>query len=412
MDFKKLDEIIEGIGPEVRDHREHLHEHPELSLQEHETTAYVTALLEKWGYETFRPPGLETGVVAMLEGTGGTETARVAALRADIDALPITEETGLPFASEVRGLLDGKDVGVMHACGHDGHTAILLGVAKALGEFRGEVPGTIKFVFQPGEEGGAGGKLMADGGVLKDPDVDAIFALHCRYGLPVGMIELSETPNASTDAFEIEVFGRGGHGAYPHTTVDPIPVAAQIINGLQAIVSRRIHPARPAVVTVGSLRAGDTYNVIPDRAHMKGTIRTLDPETRELAVSSLISFTEKAAAAGGARAEVRIVDGYPPVRCDRGLIELVRHVATLLFGADQVRDQPDQTMGGEDFSYYLEDEGGVPGIIFRLGVGCTENQHTSRFDFGSAALVPGMRIMATTALRFLEGGTDWRQGKS
>ncbi|MHC4597633.1 MAG: M20 metallopeptidase family protein [Planctomycetota bacterium] len=401
----RLDEILAEICEDVRGYREQIHRHPELSLREYKTTDYIESHLKDWGYKPHRPPGLETGTVARLDGQGAGGSSRVVALRADIDALPITEETGLPYASRERATFEGKEVGVMHACGHDGHTAILLGVARALKKVEGDVGGTVKFVFQPGEEGGAGGKRMADGGVLKDPDVDAIFALHCRYGLPVGMIELSETPNASTDAFEIDVLGKGGHGAYPHTTRDPIPAAAQIISALQTIVSRRVHPARPAVVTVGAVQAGDTYNVIPDRAHLKGTIRTLDPDTRALAVSAVQEVPRAVAEACGVEAQVRIVDGYPPVRCDRGLIELVRGVATGLFGEAKVRDQPDQTMGGEDFAYYLEDQGGVPGVIFRLGVGCTENQHTSRFDFGSEALLPGLRIMAHVALRFLEEGS-------
>jgi len=399
----RLDGILDRIRDEVREYREHLHRNPELSLREFKTTEYIETRLREWGYTPFRVPGVDTGAVALLEGKASPGTGRVVALRADIDALPITEETGTPYASRVRADFLGREVGVMHACGHDGHTAIQLGVARALKEIEGEIPGTVKFIFQPGEEGGAGGRLMAEGGVLKDPDVEAIFALHGRYSLPVGVIELADTPNASTDAFEIVVKGRGGHGAYPHTTLDPIPVAAQIVGALQTIVSRKLHPARPAVLTVGAFQAGTTYNVIPDEAQLKGTIRTLDNETRELAVDALESMARSVAEASGAEAEIRIVEGYPPVRCDRKLIEFVRAVACDLFGPGNVRDQADQTMGGEDFSYFLEDQGGVPGVIFRLGVECDENQHTPRFDFGSGAILPGLRVMSHIALRFARG---------
>ncbi|MHC5036913.1 MAG: M20 metallopeptidase family protein [Planctomycetota bacterium] len=397
----RLDPILERIREDVKAYREHIHEHPELSLQEKETTAFIETHLKAWGYSPFRPPGLETGAVALLEGKGSE--GPVVALRADIDALPITEETGAVYASKARAVFQGETVGVMHACGHDGHTAILLGVARALKEMEGEVPGKVKFIFQPGEEGGGGGRLMAEGGVLKDPPVQAIFALHGRPWLPLGMIELAETPNASTDAFEIDVIGKGGHGAYPQTTRDPIPVAAQIINGLQTIVSRKVRPDQPAVVTVGAVQAGTTFNVIPDRAHLKGTVRTLDPQIRSLTLEALRTVAEHTAAASGLQARVHIHDGYPPVRCDRALIEHVRRTAVRLFGPDLVRDQLEQTLGGEDFAYYLEDQGGVPGVIFRLGVGCDENQHTSRFDFGDRALLPGTRILAHVALDFLLG---------
>ncbi len=397
---KKLDAQLAALEKEVRETREYIHSHPELSLKEFETTNLIESRLRDWGYEPFRPPGLETGAVAVLKGGGGGKG--VVALRADIDALPIREETGLPYASKVTADLDGEEVGVMHACGHDGHTAVLLGVARALKEFEADVPGTIVFVFQPGEEGGGGGRLMVEGGVLEDPPVQAIFAHHCRYALPTGMIELSETPNASTDAFEITVRGRGGHAAYPHTTVDPIPVAAQVVGSLQTLVSRKSHPARPAVVTVGCIEGGTTYNVIPDVVRMKGTVRTLDPETRNLILENLGTVVRGTAEASGAEGTLEIREGYPPVRCDRGLIELVRRTAGRLFGPDKVRDQPDQTMGGEDFAYYLEDQGGVPGVIFRVGVGGEANQHTPRFDYGAEAILPALKIMAHVAVDFLQ----------
>ena len=402
---ERIRSLAEDLAAEVRAWREELHAHPELGMKERRTTTMIDSLLRGFGYLPFRPSGLETGAVALLEGRGGTTpgTPAVVALRADIDALPITEETGLPWASREQADLDGVKTGVMHACGHDGHTAVQLGVAKMFSMMRDEIPGTVKFIFQPGEESGGGGRIMAEKGVLKNPDVGAIFAFHCRHKLPVGLVQLAEIPNAATDSLEIDVIGRGGHGAYPHTTLDPIPVAAQIITSLQTIVSRVIPPGKPAVVSVCALQAGTTHNVIPDKVHMKGTIRTLHPEVRDKVVEAVTSIAKHTAQAAGMKAEARVFEGYPPVRCNRGLLEFVRRTASDLFGHEMVVDAAEQAMGGEDFSYFLEDQGGVPGVIFRMGVGCEHAQHSSRFDFGHEALTPAMRIMASLAAGFLGG---------
>jgi amidohydrolase len=401
-----VEEKVAAIAAEVRSWREHLHENPELGLEVFETTRFVEERLAKWGYRPVRPPGLETGAVALLEGRGRAPDGkrRVVALRADMDGLPITEETGLPYASKATAVHLGERVGVMHACGHDGHTAVQLGVAKILREMEAELPGTVKFLFQPGEEGGGGGRIMAEGGVLKNPDVDAVFAFHCRCSVPVGRVQLALTPNAATDSLEIEIRGSGGHGAYPQTTVDPIPVAAQVIGALQTVVSRKICPSRPAVVSITAVQGGTTYNVIPDRVFLKGTLRTVDRETRDTAMAAIETIARKTAEASGATAEVKFVDGYPAVHNDPRLLEFVRKTASDLFGAENVLGEPDQTMGGEDFSYFLADQGGVPGVIFRVGVGCEANQHTARFDFGSGGIVPALRIMTTIAVRFLRDG--------
>ncbi len=376
------DEVVER----ARAIREELHRHPELAYQEHHTAELVARRLDELGFDQVRTHVAGTGVIGVLQGAAPGQTV---ALRADMDALPIREETGLDYASATEG--------TMHACGHDGHVAILLGVAQVLAARRGELPGSVKLIFQPAEEGGAGGRCMVEAGALRQPDVDCIFALHCNNSAAPGQIVLGPTPYAGMDSFRMRVRGSGGHGAMPNSTVDPVFIASQIVVAAQAIVSREMHPAQPTVLSFCSFHAGTKENIIPEVAELEGTIRAMqmdvlrDLRRRLEAVAGTV--------ADGWRGKVEFADlgTYPPVRNDVTLLELVRDVACRLLGPQNVLEAEEQRMGAEDFAFYLPEQGGVPGVIFHLGVECGANLHTSRFDFGSEALRPGILVMANVA---------------
>jgi amidohydrolase len=384
--------VPRGVLSAAKRLREDFHRHPELAYEEERTAARVAAFLRDVGLDEVRTGVGETGVVGLLRGA---RAGRTVALRADMDALPIQEETGLAYAS--------ARPGVMHACGHDGHTAILLAVARVLAGMRERVPGNVKFVFQPAEEGGAGAEKMVRDGVLRDPDVHGIFALHASSNLKPGQVELSLTPNAGVNGFRMEVLGQGAHGARPHEGVDPIMIATQIITAAQSIVTRERRPDRPVVLSFCAFHAGTKDNIIPDRASLLGTIRATDLRTLRTVRRALERVSTGVARSLRGRALVEDIEVYPPVRNDPGLLELVRRVGTELLGSRNVVDAEDQSMGGEDFSFYLSDQGGAPGVIFRLGVESRAHLHSARFDFGSAALEPGILVMVNLALAFLCG---------
>jgi amidohydrolase len=390
-----MDEIIrhipEEILAEVRKIREDIHRHPELAFHEHRTADAVIASLARSGVEIVARGVAGTGVVGKL---AGEEPGSCVALRADMDALPIDEKTGLDYAS--------RTPGVMHACGHDGHTAVLLGTARLLSGLREKFGGTVKFIFQPGEEKGNGADRMVQAGVLSDaPAVDAIFALHARPQIEAGQIELDPIPSAATNAFKIRVKGKGTHAAYPHLGIDPVAIGSQIVCALQQVAARQVAPYQAAVVTVGSFQAGAQGNIIPSEAVLRGTIRTRDPEVRTKAIESVRTIATGVAGALGAGCEVEIESGTPRVRNDERLNDLVRRVGERILGAENVLDAVDVTMGGEDFSFYLSEQGGVPGCLFRLGVETDQSIHTPGFDFGTAALEPGILMMANVALTYL-----------
>ena len=368
--------------------REDLHRHPELGYEETRTSGVVAQRLRELGLEV--QTGIaETGVVGLLRGA---RPGRTVALRADMDALPILEETGLPYASVNEGL--------MHACGHDGHVAVVLGVAELLAGMRADLAGNVKFIFQPAEEGGAGGQRMAEAGVLRGPDVDAIFALHARSGMRPGQIALSLTPNVGVISFQMDVIGDGAHGAQPHLSVDPIAIGAQIITAAQTIVSREMRPDRPVVVSFCSFQAGTKHNIIPDSARLLGTIRATDMRTLRRVRRAVERVARGVARSMRGKIEMADEPSYPPVHNDPELLDLVRSVGGELLGKRNVHDSKEQRMGAEDFAFFLADQGGVPGVIFGLAVESQANLHTSRFDFGSAALEPGILTMANVALRF------------
>lgn len=377
------------FGVEVR---RHLHRRPELSFAEHRTHEYLAGRLRELGYSPQTGMAGGTGLKAVLEGGRPGPTV---ALRADIDALPITEETGLEFASE--------NPGIMHACGHDVHTAILLATARALMSVRSEVPGRVVMLFQPGEEkhpGGAPG--MIRDGALENPKVDAIFGLHVEPGLTVGHMGFDAGPRmAAPDEFEVTVVGKGGHGAHPDLTVDPVLTAAQIITLLQQAVSRNVDPLRPAVVTVGMIQGGTAPNIIPDEVHFKGTIRTLDEETRQKLRDRVEAVIRGVCDAAGATYRFTYLPGYPVLVNDEAMTDLARRAASAVLGPERVEGMV-PSMGGEDFAYYLQV---VPGTFGRLGatpagVESPHGLHTSRLMIDEEAIAVGVAYYLSVIRKF------------
>jgi amidohydrolase len=386
--------VAKKIAPEIAEIRRDIHAHPESGFQEVRTSSLVAERLRDLGLEVRRGVA-KTGVVGLLRGNGRGKTV---ALRADMDALKIQEQNRIPHASRVKER--------MHACGHDGHTATLLGVAQMLSGLRGEFRGNVKFIFQPAEEGGGGGRIMCEEGVLANPRVDAVFALHSWPFTEVGSIAIRYgAMMAAADTFKVVIKGEGTHGAYPHRGVDPVVVSAKVIENLQFIISRERNPVEPAVITVGIIHGGTARNVIPERVVMEGTVRTLAPELRpeiKQAMRRVIGTTAKAFRAGYS---FRYMDGYPPTINHDEMVDLVCEVGEKVLGKGSVHLLGEASMGGEDFSYYLQR---VPGAMFRLGVGKPGETkpvplHNPRFDFNDEAIEPGMSVLAAATLRYLSG---------
>lgn len=385
--LNQLIERLEQLYPEMVEFRRDLHMHPELSFEEERTPEKIAEYLKGLGLEVRTGVG-GRGVVGVLEGA---RPGRTIALRADFDALPIQEETDLPYASTVPG--------VMHACGHDIHTATLLGVARVLSEARERLAGRIVFIHQFAEEVSPGGaKPMIDDGCLDG--VDLIYGAHVWSPLPCGTVGVrSGEAMAAADAFEVTVQGRGGHGAMPHATVDALVVASQAVVNLQQIVSRRVDPLKPAVVTVGSLHAGSAFNVIADAATMTGTVRTFDDEVRSDIERALTEIVQATCAAAGASAEISYRRGYPAVKNHPGETARVERLARELLG-DRAVVGVEAVMGGEDFAYYLEE---IPGTFFFVGgkhqgVESSYPHHHPRFDVDERAMLVGGRMFLAAAL--------------
>lgn len=384
---------LADVAEQVVADRRHLHQHPELRFEEHQTAAFVADRLRAHGIETRTGVG-KTGVLGIIRGGRPGKTVL---LRADMDALPLTEETGLPFASKVPG--------VMHACGHDGHTAILLGAARLLQERRAQLAGTVKLCFQPAEEGSGGALAMLEAGVLESPKVDAVFGLHLAQWMPVGKVAARPGAiHAAPARFDVTVQGRGGHAAMPDTAIDTVLVAAEIIVALNRIVSREVRPIDPAVITVASNVAGTTYNVIPDTAALKGTIRAFDDRLRARLAKRVEEVATGRAAVYGASAEVRVHLGPPPVVNDAAMADVARAVAADVVGAENVVDG-DPTAGADDVAELLAR---APGCYFWVGTrneakGILGDHHHPKFDIDEAALPIGVRMMAGVAERFLAG---------
>ena len=384
---------IANVLDEVTALRRDLHANPELSAKEHNTSGKVRELLATIEGLEVLPPFLGTDVVAVLNGN---RRGPCLALRADLDALPISEETGLPYQSTVPG--------VMHACGHDGHTVVLLGTAMVLARLADSLPGRVVFIFQPDEEDGGGGGRLCERGVLESLKVDAAVALHGWPSRPVGTIVARPGPiMAANNCFEVTVRGVGSHGAYPHRGIDPIVTAAHIVVGLQSIVARTVNPLEAAVVTVGQIAGGTATNVIPSECRFKGTLRYTSPPLGEHLRQRLRRVAEDTARAHGAEAAVEIMGGYPPMVNDPDLTRLIQDAVQALLGQENlVVDEP-VSMGVEDFAFYAQR---VPAMMFRLGLRPPEQDsypslHTPLFDFNDAALPVGIRMFCEIARRFL-----------
>ncbi|MFN2571176.1 MAG: amidohydrolase [Gemmatimonadales bacterium] len=406
----KLDAEVDRRVPLVQEKvvawRRDIHTHPELSNRETRTADLVAQHLRALGLEV-RTGVAHTGVVGVLRGG---KPGPVVALRADMDALPVTEEVDVPFASKVRATYNGQDVGVMHACGHDAHTAMLMGVAEVLAGMRNDLPGTVKFIFQPAEEGvpagetGGAGQMIAEG-ALDNPKPAAIFGLHV-FPYPTGEIRYrSGGTMASSDAFRIIVRGRQTHGAIPWAGVDPIVIASQIVLGLQTIASRQIDvTAAPAIVTVGAINGGVRYNIIPDSVVMIGTIRTFDTAVRNDIHARVRRTAESIAQSAGARALVVIDTGPPVTYNDPALTEWLLPTLRGVAGASHVAVGPLIT-AAEDFSQYQQH---IPGVFFFLGITppsadprTVAANHSPRFYVDEAAFPIGVRALAHAAVDYL-----------
>jgi hippurate hydrolase len=386
--------VTESI-PDAIKLRHQLHANPELGYQEHRTASLIAQRLASLNIEHITGLAKGTGLIAHIPATNDPDEAPTIALRADTDALPITEQTGAPYAS--------NNEGVMHACGHDGHTANLLATAATLAASQ-ERPNNVTLLFQPAEEGGAGARRMVEDGALNGTRLgkpaDAIFGLHGWPELPLGTAASRPGPLlAATDEFRITVRGNGGHAAFPHNCTDPVLTAAHITTALQHIASRRVAPVDAAVVTVGAINAGTAFNVIPDTATLKGTVRTLLPETRQLAERELRRTAEGIATAMGASAEVEWHTGYPATVNDHAATEHFFDTARRELGNDAAINLPTPFMGGEDFAFYAQH---TPACFFIVGLkppnaDTYPGLHTPLFDFNDDALPIAARLFAALA---------------
>jgi amidohydrolase len=386
------------LFPYTQAMRRDFHKHPELGFNEIRTSGIVAKELETLGLEVTKGVG-KTGVVGFLEGAKPGPTLL---LRFDMDALPITEETGAEYAS--------VNPGVMHACGHDGHTAIGLTVAKILNEHKDKLAGNVKFCFQPSEEGTngeeiGGALMMMRDGVLDNPKVDKTLSLHLWNDKPLGWFHVGEGPVfAGAELFIVRLAGKGGHGASPETTIDPVVCAAQIVTALQTVVSRNIEALKPAVVSVTSIHAGTAFNVIPQTAELNGTIRTFDPEVRTLVLERFEQIVRGVAQAMKCEAEITIKQVTAPVINDAHVTASVLQTAAALFPQNEIQTNQYLTMGAEDMGYMQEK---VPGCYFMVGSANSEkgldyNHHHPKFDFDEQALIYGVALMASAAADILK----------
>jgi amidohydrolase len=398
---EQIDAAAAAIEARVVEWRRDLHAHPELGNREFRTAGIVEAHLRALGLDEVRTGVAHTGVVGLLKGAF---PGPVVALRADMDGLPVTEEVDVPFASKVRTTWNGEDVGVMHACGHDCHVAILMGVAEILAGLRAQLHGTVKFIFQPaeemppeGEDGGA--KMMIAEGALQNPVPDAIFGLHVTSRLPVGIVGYRPGPTmASSDRFRITVHGKQTHGAAPWLGVDPIVTAAQVVLGLQTIVSRGVDITRePAVVTVGMIKGGVRENIIPDSVEMRGTVRTFDEGMRDDIHERVTTLAEAIARGSRAGCTVCIQKNYPVTVNDAALTEAMLPTLQRVAGPDRLLHVPKVT-GAEDCSFFQQV---VPGLFFFVGVtppgvdpAKAYSNHSPRFFADERAFVVGVRALA------------------
>lgn len=394
MIIKALNVKLEEIRDQIITWRRQFHRYPELGLECHKTAEIVANHLDQLGLDV--QTGIaRTGVVGLLRGK---KPGPVVALRVDMDALPIHEQTGLPFASQ----LDG----VMHACGHDGHTALGLGVTTVLMALRDSLPGSVKFIFQPGEESSSGAKTMITEGVLEDPRVDLVIGCHIYPLLPTGTIGVcSGTVTAGDHEFQISLTGVGGHAARPHQCKDPITAAGYLITALQTIVSRRINPIEPLVISLGQIQGGSGFNVIPDKVVIKGTLRYISASGKQIALQELEKILRGIAWEFDVKTTVEMAGEDPPLHITEDIAERVTKAAVELFGPHSVQRISQPSMGTEDFAFFSQK---VPCAYFRLGSfderrGYTHDLHTPYFDFDETILVQGTQFLAFLILKCLSG---------
>jgi amidohydrolase len=394
IDLEKIRPEIQALQPHLVGLRRQLHQHPELGFQEKLTAETIQKKLQEWGIQ-YQSGIATTGIVAILQGKKTSFDLKGLALRADMDALPIQEENDVPYRSQQDG--------VMHACGHDGHTAIALITAYYLSQHRDFFAGTVKIIFQPAEEGPGGALPMVQAGVLKNPDVHAIVGLHLWNNLPLGTVGVRSGPlMAAVEQFDITIQGRGGHGAMPHQTVDALLVGAEVVSALQSIVSRNVNPIDSAVVTIGQFQAGGARNIIADRATMHGTVRYFNPQLEGYFQPRISDVVSGICNAYGAACRVDYRTLYPPVINDEWMTDLVRSVALKVVDT-QLGIVPEcQTMGGEDMAFFLQE---IPGCYFFLGaanpdLGLAYPHHHPRFDFDETALMVGVEMFVRCVENF------------
>jgi amidohydrolase len=393
MGDEEMKDIVDKIYPEIVLIRRELHMHPELSENEYETMERISSYLDRYSIEHTKGIA-DTGICAIIRGK---ERGRTVAARADIDALPIIEDNDLDFKS--------KNQGVMHACGHDVHTAIHLGVARFFKEMESDLEGNVKIFFQPAEETVGGAARMIDEGVMEDPRVDYIVSLHVHPGLSTGRIELKPGKfNASTNEFEIIIEGKSGHAAYPEKSIDPILIAGYIIVSLQSLVSRNVSPLESVVLTIGKINGGVKNNVIPERVVLSGTLRTLDPDMREYTKNRIVEIVENTALAHGGSATVEFDEGYPSLINDEFVTEVLRKTAEEHLGKENVilRDNP--SLGADDFSYFTD---ATKGCYYNLGCADPADEkeypiHHPKFQVDEACIKTGMLLQVETLKNLLK----------
>jgi len=406
--YAQIDRAVQDATPRMVQIRHQLHQHPELGNREFETAKLIADYLRGLGLDEVRTEVAHTGVVGVLRGG---RPGPVVAVRADMDALPVTEDTPFPFKSTVRTTYLGQDVGVSHACGHDIHMAVELGLATVLASLRDGLPGTVVFIFQPAEEGAppgeeGGAALMVKEGVLEDPAPEAIFGLHASWNTPVGVLGYTPGPAlAASDHFIATIHGRGAHGAQPEVSVDPVVMAAEAITALQTIRSRNMSPIEPGVVTVGLVRGGTRFNIIPDDVLLEGTVRSYHTETQDLVERRMREILGGVTAAGGGSYELTYERGIPVTVNDVALAERMVPSLERAVGADNVQRLDPATVA-EDFAYFANE---IPGFYYRLGTlkpGTTSgNHHTPTFQADDSAIPVGIKAMAYLVWDYL-GGTE------
>ena len=383
------------IKEELVSIRRKLHENPELGMEEFETSKFIKEFLKNEGIE-FKEYST-TGVCGIIKGTKDSKIqGKAIALRADIDGLPLEDKKKCSYSSKVKGK--------MHACGHDAHTSILLGCAKVLNKNRNLFNGNIKFIFEPAEETIGGSKIMIEEGILENPKIDAIIGLHVEETLECGRIMVKDGyVNAASNPFKIKIIGSGGHGAYPHLTVDPILSASHLVIALQSIISREINSLNPAVITVGAINGGTAQNIIPEEVEIRGIIRTLNKEDRGFAVKRLEEVTRGITETFRGEAEIYIEESYPNLYNNKDMVKMLKEISGNIIGNENLIEQKYPKLGVESFAYFAEK---VPGVFYFLGSGnkkknITHPAHSSLFDIDEECLPIGVALQCKIALEYL-----------